>query len=200
MLWLIPLALAGGAIAVLLSGVRDDERQARQRWNDLHAAAERSVEEHQRNIDRHLAATQSSFDFSLLVDVHYSCMRVADSTYSVLKDADTSLRAIVRILDNISAAKSERKALIDAAKSREEKYAFVTELRTINDFKTQVLSDYYKVKEEKQALLEKVQKLNSDTARLKYAIRDRCGSKGADWYLRLEQRKQLRQASRRRDA
>lgn len=200
MLWLIPLALVGGAVAALLSSIRDDEKQARQRWDDMHAAAERTVEEHQQNIDRHLAATQSSFDFSLLVDVHFSSMRVADSTYTVLKDAETSLHAISRMLDNISAAKAEVKSQIEKSVNREARSSLVAELRSIKDFKTKVLDDYYKVKDEKRALLDKVQKLNSDTARLKYAIRDRCGARGIDWYLRLEQRKLLRQASRRRDA
>lgn len=190
-MWWLLIPVAVGAAALIASYISEEEKTARIRWENKRSEVERTIEEHQRNIERHISAAQTSFDFYFLVDLHYSSVKVADSAYSLLSDARTSLKAISRILNNIDSKKKEIKSLLSTAKGVE-KTELLTEIRSLNEFKSTTLQDLNKVKNQQNSLLEKVREFNIQTANLKKSIRDRCGQKGFDWFQRLEERKRQR--------
>jgi LPS O-antigen subunit length determinant protein (WzzB/FepE family) len=189
MFWIIaPIALIGAAVAAIASSVSDEEKTARQSWHTKRAEVVKSLEEHRRIIELHISQAQESYDFSFLCDLHFSSHKVADSAYSLLVDARTSLGSISSILDMASVKKNEIKDQLNNARGDQRK-ELLSEIRSLNEFKTKVIEDHKTIKAQKDALYNEVVRLNNQTRNLKEAIRDRCGEKGRDWYTRLEQRK-----------
>lgn len=192
MFWMFaPMALVGIA-AVIASSVSDGERKARRRWESGFSEAGRRVEEHRRSIERRIDEVQEVYDFRVLVDVHYSSHRVAASAYRLLEDARVSISSMSDILDQISGKKGEVKNLINGS-SPESRRALLAEIRSMNEFKMRVVEDLRVVKKQRDSLYSEVVRLNAKTAGLKAAIRDRCGERGRDWFVRLEQRTRSRQ-------
>lgn len=191
MFWVLaPVALVGIA-AVIAASLSEDEKKARKRWQSKRAEVEKTVEEHRKNIEKHIDKAQRSYDFSVLVDIHYSSHRVADSAYQLLEDARSSISSISKILDQVTAKKNELKASIDGA-SPDKRRELLAEIRSLNDFKAKVMEDVSTIKQQRDSLFSEVKRLNSQTGSLKEAIRDRCGEKGRDWFRRLEQRSAAR--------
>jgi hypothetical protein len=87
-----------------------------------------------------------------------------------------------------SVKKNEIKDQLNNARGDQRK-ELLSEIRSLNEFKTKVIEDHKTIKAQKDALYNEVVRLNNQTRNLKEAIRDRCGEKGRDWYTRLEQRK-----------
>lgn len=188
------LTLFGVGAAVVLSSVSKEEREARERWAVKHADAERTVEEHRKNIEAHIRDAQLSYDFRFLTGLHFSSLRVADNAFGLLNDARSSLATIYQILDRITEQKDIQKARLSGAKPQDRKNIF-SEIGSLNEFKSSVLGDLTKVKPQRAHLSEEVKRLNEQTRNLKMAIRDRCGHKGREWYDRLEARSLSRRTS-----
>jgi uncharacterized membrane-anchored protein YhcB (DUF1043 family) len=188
MFWILaPIALIGMAVSAIMSSVSEDEKTARKRWQEKRVDAEKTIEEHRQNIEKHISKAQESFDFSFLCDLHYSSHRVGVNAYSLLGDARTSLKSISTIIGKTSGKKAEIKELLSGA-SGEVRKELLGEIRELNSFKSNLLLDYKTVKQQSETLLMEVNRLNAQTRNLKHTIRDRCGDRGLDWYNRLEQR------------
>lgn len=195
MWWLVPVGVGIG-IKLIYDAVSDAERSARQRWETKRAEVEKSVEEHRRNIEAHIAKAQSSYDFHFLVDLHFSSMKVADSAYSLLRDADSSFNGINKMLKKAKERKIELQQSLDAARqnknNRKEIQDFIEQLKMVNEIRKSAFDDRDKVRQQKDGFLAEVKRLNLQTMRLKEFVRDRCGLKGKDWFNRLEARKAAR--------
>ena len=197
MWWLIPVGVGVG-LKLIYDAVSKKEREARQRWENKREEVERSIEEHQRNIESHIAQARSSYDFHFLVDLHFSSMKVADAAYQLLEDARNSFAGMSKML---KASKEQRAALqakLEKRKINNDRGAIretIEELKMIHDLRKNVFADRDKVKEQREAFLDEVRRLNNQTRELKEFIRDRCGYKGREWYNRLEARKQARRLS-----
>ena len=63
-----------------------DERagEEKKRWENQRESVCKSIEEHKRYIEQHVEYVQSMYDFHQLVDLHYSCMKVANEAYKLL--------------------------------------------------------------------------------------------------------------------
>ena len=188
------LALLGVGTAAILSSVSKEEREARERWAVKHSEAEKTVEEHRKNIEAHIRAAQASYDFHFLTNLHFSSLRVADNAFGLLNDARSSLATIYQILDRIAEQKNIQKSLLSSTMPQNRKIIF-SEISSLNEFKSSVLGDLSKVKPQREHLLSEVKRLNEQTRNLKMAIRDRCGHKGKEWYDRLEARSLSRRIS-----
>lgn len=191
MWWLIPIGVgvAGKLIYDYLSG---EERDARDRWERKRVQVQRSVEEHRKQIEEHIAEAQQSYDFHFLTSMHHSSLIVADAAYKLLQDARTSLTAIGKL---IVAAREKRDSLekeVKGTRDRTKKLAFRDELKEVVELRRAFFNDKDKVKEQRDGLYSEVKRLNAQTAELKHFIRDRCGRKGNEWYDRLEERKKQR--------
>jgi hypothetical protein len=191
MWWLaIPVGFIG--LKLIYEAASENERLARQRWENKRQEVASSVAQHQRSISRHLRQTQSCYDFHHYVDLHFASMQAADAAYQLLNDARSCLRAMD---DMLAEAKEQKDALemkLQAAKQARNRALFdslLEELKIVTALRKSIFDDRDKVRAQREALLQEVQTLNEQTRQLKVCIRDRCGPKGADWFYRLEARK-----------
>jgi hypothetical protein len=190
MWWLaIPVGFIG--LKLIYEAASENERQARQRWENKRQEVAHSVAQHQRSITQHLHQAQSCYDFHHFVDLHFASMQAADAAYQLLSDARSSLRAMD---DMLAKAKEQKDALemkLRAAKQARNRAfdSVLEELKIVTALRKSIFDDRDKVRAQREALLQEVQTLNEQTRQLKVCIRDRCGPKGADWFYRLEARK-----------
>lgn len=187
------LALVGAGIWIY-NELQEQAGAERERWRSKREEVQRSIEWHEAQIRDHLSHARESYDFKVLVDMHFSCMKVADQAYSLLKDARTSLE---KIGEAIAKTKEQRDFLFNKKKTsnnKTEKDEIQQEIASIQELRSKLFADKDEIKKQKDEFLSKVKDLNSKTHDLKISIRDRTGSKGQEWYARLEMRKTLRNA------
>ena len=187
------LALIGAAVWIY-NELQDQAGAERERWRSKREEVQRSIEWHEAQIRDHLSRARESYDFKVLVDMHFSCMKVADQAYSLLKDAITSLE---KIGEAIAKTKEQRDLLFDkkkASNNKEDRDEIQQEISSIQELRSKLFADKDEIKKQRDEFLSKVKDLNSKTHDLKISIRDRTGSKGQEWYARLEMRKALRNA------
>lgn len=184
------LALVGAGIWIY-NELESESSAQRERWRSKRDEVQRSLEWHKQQIETHLADAQRSFDFKVLVDMHYSCVKVADQAYALLQDARTSLD---KIGEAIVKTKEEREKLFERKKqaSGEERLAIQEEINSIQSLRKKLFDDKDEIKSQRDEFLSRVKELNSKTHSLKISIRDRTGTRGREWYQRLEARKRAR--------
>ncbi|WP_146749207.1 hypothetical protein [Paracidovorax anthurii] len=121
-------------------------------------------------------------------------MKVADQAYSLLKDARVSQRkigeAIRKTKEQLDLLFSKKRVSRDFG----EKSEIQAEISSLQELRAKLFGDRDEIEVQRNQFEAKVKDLNAKTHDLKTSIRDRTGSKGQDWYARLEARKQLRQA------
>jgi hypothetical protein len=187
------LALVGAGIWIY-NELQEQSGAELERWRSKREEVQKSIEWHEEQIQTHLSQARNSYDFKVLVDMHFSCMKVADQAYSLLKDARVSLG---KIGEAITKTKEQRDLLFErkkSAKDLSEKNEIQQEITSIQELRKKLFLDKDEIKIQRDGFLLKVKDLNSKTHDLKISIRDRTGSKGQDWYARLEARKASRNA------
>lgn len=193
MLWLVPVIGVGIGLKLLYDVVSADESRARSNWQAKRVQVEKSLDEHQRNIEAHISRAQTSYDFHFLTDLHFSSVKVADSAYQILDDARKSLSGINKMLNASKEHRTKLQQTLDTARASKDKaliHDTIEQLKMVNELRKNVFADRDKVKQEQANLLDELHKLNNRTRELKDLINNRCGVKGRDWYNRLEARKQ----------
>lgn len=194
MLPFIAGAVLIGAGLLIYNELQEQAGAERERWRSKRAEVQRSIEWHEEQIRDHLSYARASYDFKVLVDMHFSCMKVADQAYALLKDARTSLD---KLGEAIQKTKEQRDFLFEkkkSAKTTSEKTEIQQEISSIQELRSKLFADKDEIKKQRDEFQAKVKDLNSKTHDLKISIKDRTGSKGQDWYARLEARKAVRNA------
>jgi len=188
--WLAVLVVVGTAAAVW--ALFDSEaRDARERWERDRHQVQRSVEEHRRNIEANLSSAHASYSFKLLNDLHWSSHQVGKHAYTALTDARRSLDVMGEMLVDAKRRRAElRERLRGASKAQREELQ--AEIDLLNDLRASIFPDKDELKMQRNELLAEVRRLNAQTGELKLAIRDRCGSRGREWYRALEARTEAR--------
>jgi predicted ribosome quality control (RQC) complex YloA/Tae2 family protein len=187
------VALIGAGIWIY-NELQEQSAAERQRWSSKREEVERSIEWHEEQIEKHLDEARQSYDFTVLVDMHYSCVKVADQAYLLLKDARTSLE---KIGEAIVKTKEQREILFQRkkeAKDLSEKEEIQDEINSIQQLRTTLFDDKDEIKKQRDEFQARVKELNSKTHTLKISIKERTGTKGIEWYERLEARKARRNA------
>lgn len=189
-----------GALALVGAGVwiynelQEQSSEERERWRTKRDEVQRSIEWHEEQIESHLDEARQSYDFKVLIDMHFSCVKVADQAYTLLKDARTSLN---KIGEAIVKTKEQRELLFNKkkeAKSKTERTEIENELSSIQELRKKLFDDKDEIKLQRDEFQSRVKDLNSKTHTLKMSIKDRTGNRGAEWYERLEERKAKRRA------
>jgi hypothetical protein len=194
MWWIIPIGISFGA-KLLYTLISNKVRKARLRWEKKRNNVEKSIIEHQKNIEEHINQAQYSYDFYLLVDLHYSSLKVADIAYKLLNDARSSIDGLNQMLIKSKEQRTFLQKKLEKAKlvkNKKQIYDLIEQLKIIDEMRTSFFNDRDLVKKQKSSFLVKVKKLNKQTRMLKEFIRDRCNYKGLDWYNRLEERKRIK--------
>lgn len=192
MIWLAAIPFAIGVGIWLYDNITEEEKQSQKRWENQRGKVERTLNEHRENISRHIREAQSSYDFHFLVDMHYSSVKVADAAYRLLSDAKGSLNGVGKMLNNTKKRKLELEAELRFAKQYKDKKAIsriIGELKNVNELRRGLFDEKDRLQSQKNTFYEKVKDLNLQTSELKQYIRYRCGSRGMEWYRRLESRK-----------
>ncbi|HDY7676928.1 MULTISPECIES: hypothetical protein [Vibrio] len=187
------VALLGAGIWIY-NELQDQSAAERERWRSKRAEVERSIEWHQAQIEEHLEEARQSYDFKVLVDMHYSCVKVADQAYSLLKDARKSLD---KIGEAIVKTKEQREILFQRKKEAKDpldKKSIQEEINSIQQLRASLFDDKDEIKKQRNDFQARVKDLNSKTHTLKMNIKERTGTKGVEWYERLEARKASRRA------
>lgn len=190
MWWLIPIGIGIGKL--VYDYFSWQEIEARQRWESKSREVKKTVEEHRRNIEVHIQEVRDSYNFKLLTDIHFSSFIVADSAYQLLDDARSSLDSLGRIIIKTKNEKKELLIKLKELKTRKEKNQVLENLKLLNEMRQSLFDDKDKVKQQRDDLYNEVKRLNQQTNELKTFIRDRCGSKGIEWYERLEERRRIK--------
>jgi len=186
MWFLIPIA--GLVIAGIVALASEEEVSARQNWENKYQGAKDEVDQLRRDIERHLGNNRLSYDFYALNDYYYASFRAADSAYQLLTDSRTSLASLKRM---IGAANQKRRAIdlqLKGALDREVKAEQIRELRNLTQFRDALQVEFNLVLDQKRDFANAVERLNAQTSNIKAAMRERCGSKGREWYANLENR------------
>jgi len=193
--WWIPASIGVGVGvgvgALILSLLTSEERNARQRWEHKRSQVEKSIGEHRRYVDTCIYRSQSSYDYKFLVDLHFSSMRVADEAYRLLGDSRQSLYAINKMLKEAKEHRSRLQEKLELAKRQNDHQSIgntIEELKQVNELRNSFFNDKDKVKSQKDGFYDEVKRLNNQTKDLKIRIKNQCGTKGSDWYNRLEAR------------
>lgn len=196
MFWYALPILAVGAIgAWLFNSVSESEKQAEMSWQKKRIEVEKTLVEHQKNIEKHISQARDSYDFHFLVDMHYSSVKVADSAYKLLSDARESLNGLGKMIVNTKQRKLELEKELENAKkdkNKNEIHRIVEELKMINELRRELFFQKEILISQKNSFYNEVKRLNNQTSNLKHFIRQRCGGRGIQWYNKLEARKLLR--------
>jgi hypothetical protein len=195
MLWLIPIGIGviGFGLKLLSDVVSEDEYRAHSNWQAKRVEVEKSLSDHQANIETHINRAQHSYDFHFLTDLHYSSMQVANAAYTLLDDAKKSLSGINKMLVSAKEQREQLQQTLETARANKDKAAIhdtIEQLKMVNELRKSVFADRENIQQERTCLLDELQKLNNRTRELKDLIKNRCGNKGSDWHYRLEARKQ----------
>lgn len=185
------------AVPVVLYGiyklVSDEEKRSYKEWNEKRVQVEKTLEEHEKNIRDHISQAKNSYDFHFLTNLHFSSMKVADAAYKTKKSADISLESISRMIMLSKESKIKLETELSIAKNNKNKkevIQIINNLKDINSHRKALFDEKDKIKAQRDGFYEKLKQLNARTAELKLFIRDRCGSRGQEWYqARLANRK-----------
>ncbi len=183
-----------GAGAWIYNELQEQSNVERERWRTKRDEVQRSIEWHEEQIENHLDEARHSYDFTTLIDMHFSCVKVADQAYALLKDARVSLN---KIGEAIVKTKEQRELLFTRkkeAKSKTERTEIQDEITSIQELRTKLFDDKDEIKKQRDEFQSRVKELNSKTHSLKINIKDRTGSRGVEWHERLEERKARRSA------
>lgn len=190
MWWLIPAA--GVALKLIYDVISLEEQEARERWENKREEAENTLAVNELNIKNHIFNTQNIYNYSKLVQLHYSSVKAANYAYKLLGDARSSIRTMNKMLKKAKERRTNlQKKLAKAKQNKDRKKIFeiIEELKMVNELRRNLFEDRDKVRTQESNLLTKVRRLNSETRELKKSIRDKCGVRGRRWYERLEERK-----------
>ena len=187
--------LVGAAAVAAWKHFDDGAKEARSRWERDRKSVEKTLKEHRKHLAKHLAEAQDRADFVLLVDVHFSSHRVGDAAYKLLDDARISLRAMNSMLRDID----ENGVALERSMRRmgpTQRTQLAAEIASLVQMYDAIVPDRDAVVAQAGALRDDVAGMNAQTRELKLAIRDRCGSRGRDWFDRLEERTRQREKDR----
>lgn len=170
--WLVPAA-CGALGALIFAYFDEEERAARSRWEQQRIQISRTVEEHRRNVELHLAAAQRGHDTHLLRDLHHSSRRVADEAYRVLQDARASLDAIGKVLVQTKDRRDTLRHRLNTTGSYQARAQVRRELSELDEFRRSLFRDKDALKVQRDTLVAEVQRLNAQTGGLKRQLQDR---------------------------
>jgi len=175
--------VAKGIISSLINAAGDE----RQRWRDSHNQLSREIIEHTKKVQDILDRNLDYYDYRELIDLHYHSFSAADQAKLLLDDARLSFAAIGRAIVTAREQRDDLKKEIKNLPLNEKKQK-QAEIDSLIQFRKALFLDKDVIKEQRDALLSELRKLNAQTHKLKNTIRDHTGPRGEMWYDRLQQR------------
>ena len=132
------------------------------------------------------------YDFHQLVDLHYSCMKVANEAYKLLNDAKNQWALFMMLSINSKLTALNYLMIKKKAMIMKRKKEIQAEINMIKEIIDGLYSELDLIKKDKEHFYQELKAFNLKTSSIKYRIRDNTGYKGFDWYNRLQERTLLR--------
>lgn len=194
MIWWIVAAVIGaiGVANGILNRLRNKAANERQRWAEQHQKVQQQIQYYNTQIEQKIRLAQGIVDFNTLTKLHFESMKVADHAYHLLTDSRVALNAIGEAI--VETAK-EKSAMITKKRSSwqiSKQQQYEQEIVALKQLRDHLTADKNELKKQRDDFFQQVSTFNARTHSLKIAIRDRCGTKGQDWYYRLESRTDAR--------
>lgn len=199
---MIPIIAAVGLVGFglyLYDTFSEKEKTSYKRWAETREKVEKTLEEHEEYIKKHIDDVKSNSDFYELTNIHYSSLKIADNSYQLLKDARITTKGIMNLIKDINNKRKLLQKELKNAKINKDKESIkdiIENLKLINSQRKELFNQLDKHKLQENSFKEKVSSFNARTRTLKLHIKENCGSKGEDWYKRLEERAEKRRLAR----
>jgi hypothetical protein len=139
-----------------------------------------------------LASAKSQTQFASLRNLHHESFTCADMAHGHYRSATQSLHTMARVLHRFRKAPRQWRPPVNRAQAiqaRQARAELSAAAQTLEQVRGQLDSEVARG-------LQLVQTLNANTANLKDAIRDNCGSAGRAWFEALEERIEAARATR----
>ena len=185
------IALGVMVVGTLIDAFDDATADKKRSWERNREEFNREYQYHRRSIENHLKQAETYAEFYRLVGEHFQATQVANVAYANLKDARETLNTMNKALRKTKKVKGELKDKLNQChhKNKKERSQYLEEIRKLNKFRTELFEQRDILMAQKEDYLMKVHDLNQQAHQLKILIRDNTGSKGYEWYQRLEERK-----------
>jgi len=180
--------IAIGLALVALAWLDNEAGEKQRNWEEKNKEYEDEIDRLNNELIDILETNNQYMDFKELIDLHYQSFSTADRTKLLLEDANTSLKAIGQTIMTLKENKKEVENQIYNEIDKNKKKEYKEELSSIISTRKMLFSNQDNIKEQRNSLSKKLKEFNSNTRKLKLAIRDNTGQKGRDWYNRLEKR------------
>lgn len=187
-MWWLLIPAGIGFFVGLLKGVTEQEFEAAKRWNTQQRDVKDRIEKKREEIERALKDAYISFDFQYLVGLHFDSVRTSDIAYELLIDAKQSVNTLRRLIKAIDERIEQIRLERSYTSEQKKKVEIFKEIISLKEQREMFYNELKTLRDQQLHFSHEVKKLNAITRSLKVAIRDGCGSRGKEWYDRLEQR------------
>tara|TARA_R110001583_G_scaffold66088_3_gene190387 strand:- start:81 stop:674 length:594 start_codon:yes stop_codon:yes gene_type:complete len=195
MIPLFPLLVVSGIGAIIYSAMHKRTEAVQNTWSSARGQVKRSIEEQQAELDRYYADKKNHLNFRELCNLHYCSHCVANEVHQQLKTPRLLLAEINKTLAELKQQKELLEQKLKLSSSNVAINRIKNDLKSIIIVRKNSFTQRDQLQQEIAEILTLQKKLNADTSELKYRIRDTCGSRGEEWFNRLEQRINARHKS-----
>jgi len=186
--WLIVPAV-GGAAYLVLWALRGKAQAEYEHWGSTYLQVQGRLRRHREVIAEHVEFAQQCCDFHSLCELHFASVKLANEAYRLLRDAQVAESETRQAIDTLKAKMEEIYSQTKApGLSRLDREKLHSELAELKQVKESLFETAGTISKQVGHFRTEVRRLNEKTRGLKRTIRDRCGSRGAEWCKRLEAR------------
>jgi len=183
---IIATGLALVALVWLESVVGEKQRN----WEDKYKDYQDEIDRLNDKLKDTINSNNYEMDFKELIDLHYQSFSTADNTKLLLDDARDSLKAIGQTIMKLKENKNEIEIKLKNLTSSQQELK--EELTSVIETRKELFNIQDKIKEQRNTLSRKLKEFNQNTQKLKFKIKDNTGSRGREWFKKLERKKEAR--------
>lgn len=210
---MIPIAV-GGVIKLL----SDSEKREKERIAHATAQAKRELNTYNRQLERQLRKAQSCRDQNrhqlnqakkhyqaniyenrrrkALLDrffqyniKYYECRTKADEFYKHINNQKKQVFDISYYIKSLYKQKEDIKKELNQKREKEDRKNLINNIRQLNVIKQQLKAEKEKEQITLSEMYDELKVLNHNTGKIRDYIRVNCGTKGHEWYMKLQERK-----------
>ena len=178
-----------GAVAIFSSLVEDENRQE---WESKKREYYNILEKNNQELNYALENYNNKSKYYKLVSRHYKSCQSANLIYNFIKKADEANKVISKSINGLKRVIKEEFKNKPKNMSYKEEIKFYELINNTVEAKNKLIEEFKQNKAEIKQFYANLKEINKKTAKLKYKIRDKCGSVGEAWYERLEARLEWR--------
>lgn len=186
---LIRLIGIGSVIAYGLYKAMQSRTESTQKtWADARTQVKEKLSEQQSLLNQFYFHHQQQRTFHELCNLHYQSHNVANDVYKQLQTPRTLIRELNKSLHEAKIKQQELQQQLNPQLDHITRTHKLQEIKHLKDLRRCLFEHRDALQQEIDTLQQQLHTLNADTSKLKERIRDTCGSRGQEWYQRLQLR------------